>query len=58
MVKFSSEEDCGSVPVISHWQETVLNVAVCQDKRFVGADGCVPLTSQEHDAILNDPKVS
>jgi hypothetical protein len=53
MVKFSSEEDCGSVPVISHWQETVLNVAVCQDKRFDGANGCEPLTSQEHVAVLN-----
>jgi hypothetical protein len=53
MVKFSSEEDCGSVPVISHRQETVLNVAVCQDKRFDGANGCEPLTSQEHVVVLN-----
>jgi hypothetical protein len=52
MVKLRVEEEGGSVPVISHWQETVLNVAVCQDKRFVGADGCVPLTSQTQLVVL------
>ena len=54
MVKLSTDDDeGGGVPVISHWQETLLNVAVCQDRRFDGADGCVPLTSQTQLAVLN-----
>ena len=37
----------GCVPVTSQTQLVVLNVAVWQQERLVGAGACVPVTSQE-----------
>ena len=52
MVILRVEEEDGSVPVISHTHVVVLNTAVCQDERPVGAIACVPLTSQAHVDVL------